>query len=158
MTTEAIGNSIAHPLATLHGAKDGIVTATQQIGSGDPRAIGLALGTIGMAIGTDGVGEAGDVTDAANLARQLTSEEQPAQVASGAGKAIIGPGTARALGDAERLAAQYGGEPGDWVKVASQSSAAHGVTTVDGENFEVHAFQNTKTGQVVEMKTKTTGH
>jgi hypothetical protein len=42
--------------------------------------------------------------------------------------------------------------------MTSESSAAHGVQTPAGDNFETHWYQNVKTGQVVEIKTKIVGH
>jgi hypothetical protein len=49
------------------------------------------------------------------------------------------------------LAAEYGGSPADWRKVASENYNPGGAK---GGGFETHAYQNVKTGQVVEMKTK----
>ena len=72
-----------------------------------------------------------------------------AQVAAGQGKPIIGAGTSKALQDAPRLAAQYGGSASDWAKVTSWSCKA-----ADGTRIEVHAYQHIPTGKVVEFKTK----
>ena len=93
-----------------------------------------------------------------NLARQLTSEEQMSQALSGEGKPIFGAGTSEPLDNADRLADQYGGHPEDWTKMRSKSSEVHGVQTPNGNKFETHWYQNIKTGQVVEIKTKITGH
>jgi RHS repeat-associated protein len=93
-----------------------------------------------------------------NLARQLTSEEQVSGAVQGQGEAIIGPGTGKDLLAGPRLAKEYGGNPGDWAKMRSASSAEHGVTMPNGGNFEAHWYQNTRTGQVVEIKTKIAGH
>ena len=105
-----------------------------------------------------GAGYATSNAQAQNLARQLTSEEQMGQALSGQGTPLIGAGTDKALLDADRLAQQYGGNPGDWAKMGSESSAAHGVQTPAGDNFETHWYQNVNTGQVVEIKTKIAGH
>jgi RHS repeat-associated protein len=92
-----------------------------------------------------------------DLARQLTSDEQLGQALAGEGKPIAGSGARAPLRDAPRLASQYGGNPGDWAKMAGESSSIHGVQTPGGDNFETHWYQNTGTGQVVEIKTKITG-
>jgi len=44
---------------------------------------------------------------------------------------------------------QYGGEAADWAKIRSSNYKA-----ADGTSFETHAYQNTKTGEIVELKTK----
>jgi hypothetical protein len=105
-----------------------------------------------------GAGYATSSIQAQDLARQLTSEEQVGQALSRQGKPLIGPGTSKTLDDAGRLARQYGGDPADWAKMGSKSSAEHGVQTSAGKYFETHWYQNIKTGQVVEIKTKIEGH
>jgi hypothetical protein len=57
------------------------------------------------------------------------------------------PGTGTALGDAARLAAEYGGSAADSVKVTSESYAS-----ASGLQFEIHAFQNAIIDAVVEVK------
>ena len=86
-----------------------------------------------------------------NLNKSLASQEQMGQLAAGQGEAIAGAGTGTTLRDSQRLASQYGGDPGDWQKVASGNYNPGGAK---GGGFETHAYQNVKTGQVVEMKTK----
>ena len=93
-----------------------------------------------------------------NLARQLTSEEQMGQALAGRGEPVFGAGTNRRLLDAERLSQQYGGSPAEWAKMRGASSDVHGIQTPAGNNFEIHWYQNVKTGKVVELKTKVTGH
>jgi hypothetical protein len=75
------------------------------------------------------------------------------QVAAGRGDPTHGAGTARPLSDRtlQRLVSDYGGAPGDWQKVASGNYNPGGAR--EG-GFETHAYQNVKTGQVVEIKTK----
>ena len=82
-----------------------------------------------------------------DLNKSLASQEQMGQVAAGEGNPIAGAGTPKVLRDADRLAAQYGGQPGDWQKVASENYNPGGAK---GGGFETHAYQNVKTGQVVE--------
>lgn len=65
------------------------------------------------------------------------------------GEPLIGAGTGKTLNDASRLASEYGGSPGDWVKIGSSNYKA-----ADGTSFETHAYQNVGTGQIVEIKTK----
>ena len=71
------------------------------------------------------------------------------EILSGAGAVIAGPGGRVALRDAPRLATEYGGKAGDWVKVGSSNYKA-----ADGVSFEVHAYKNITTGKIVELKTK----
>ena len=52
-----------------------------------------------------------------NLKKALASEQQMGEILSGAGAVIAGPGGRVALPDAPRLASEYGGKAGDWVKV-----------------------------------------
>jgi RHS repeat-associated protein len=170
ITGKAIGNSVAHPIATYHALKSGVVTTTQQVMTGNGEAIGVAVGTVGMAL-IPGAGEAGEAAEGASdlakigelgeaagdsgslldLNKSLASQEQMGQLAAGEGTPIAGAGTGTALRDADRLAAQYGGEAGDWQKVASGNYNPGGAK---GGGFETHAYQNSKTGQVVEMKSK----
>lgn len=98
------------------------------------------------------IGEAaGDSGSLMGLNKFLASQEQMGQLAAGQGEPIAGAGTSTTLRDADRLAAQYGGQPGDWQKVTSGNYNLGGAK---GGGFETHAYQNSKTGQVVEMKTK----
>ncbi len=94
-----------------------------------------------------------DDLDKLNLNKKLASDEQVAELRQGSGEAIFGAGTGRALRDQQRLAETYGGDPKDWAKVRS-SNRKH----PDGFNQETHAYQNVKTGEVVEFKTKVQGH
>ncbi|MCP4935597.1 MAG: hypothetical protein GY927_15675 [bacterium] len=72
---------------------------------------------------------------------------------SGIAERIAGAGTNKKLRDAPRLANEYGGNKGDYAKIRSSSR-----THSDGFRQETHAYQNTRTGQVVEHKTKIEGH
>jgi hypothetical protein len=60
---------------------------------------------------------------------------------------FAGAGTAKILRDAPRLAARYGGAESDWAKVTSWAYKAE-----DGATIEIHAYENVKTGQIVELK------
>ncbi|MFT8258901.1 MAG: hypothetical protein ACMZI2_06235 [Candidatus Symbiodolus clandestinus] len=83
-----------------------------------------------------------------NLNKSLASQEQLSALASKGGKVIAGYGATDTLRDAPRLAAKYGGKPSEWSKVSSLSH-----TAADGTAFEIHAYQNSATGQLVEPKT-----
>jgi hypothetical protein len=109
--------------------------------------------------------QAGEGADAAvdlsklAQAKALASDLQVQEVLSGSGVPIVGAGAGTALKDAARLAATYGGDEVDWVKVASSHVTPPGGAggfDMAGYNggFEVHAYQNVKTGQNVELKTK----
>jgi RHS repeat-associated protein len=167
ITGRAVGNAVAHPIATAQALKSGVVTTTQQVMTGNGTAIGMAVGTVGMAF-IPGVGEAGEAVEGAadvakvgevagdsgslmDLNKSLASQEQMGQLAAGEGTPIAGAGTNTTLRDSQRLAAQYGGDPGDWQKVTSGNYNPGGAK---GGGFETHAYQNSKTGQVVETKTK----
>ncbi len=141
---EAVGGILSIPFAG----------PASELGEAGGQAVRSALSTAAESLNAP----ASSAIQAQSLARQLTSEEQAGQILQGDGHPLIGAGTGRPLQAADRLAQDYGGAPEDWVKVGSDSSAAHGVQTPAGKNFEIHAYQNVKTGQVVEMKTKVGGH
>lgn len=86
-----------------------------------------------------------------DLNKSLASQEQMGELAAGKGTPIAGAGTKTAIRDVNDLVARYGGQPGDWQKVASENYNPGGAK---GGGFETHAYQNVKTGQVVEMKSK----
>jgi RHS repeat-associated protein len=88
-------------------------------------------------------------TDRIGLERQLGSEQQFQQIASGGGEVFAGSGTGVTFRDEGLVIANYGGQPGDWVKVKSSSYRDSG-----GFAFETHAVRNRVTGQVVEPKVK----
>ncbi len=172
VTGRNLGSAITHPIATANAIKNGVVTTAFSAVKGDGTAIGTAVGTVGMVV-IPGAGEAGGTAEAAadlgrvgeageaaaNAGKALASDLQVQEVMSGAGTPLAGAGTGTTLRDANRLAATYGGEPGDWAKVGSSNvtpAGASGGFDKAGFNggFEVHAYQNVKTGQVVELKTK----
>ncbi|MBP0596374.1 hypothetical protein J8I87_43745 [Paraburkholderia sp. LEh10] len=82
-----------------------------------------------------------------NLNKSLASEQQLSDLAAGKGINIAGGGTNVPLRDAPRLVSEYGGQPSDWSKVSTSS-----YTAADGSQFEIHAYRNNVTGQVVEPK------
>lgn len=78
----------------------------------------------------------------------MASQRQLSDLMSGKGVVpTSGNGTKVELGDAPRLVSEYGGQLGDWSKVSSSS-----YTAADGTQFEIHAYRNAVTGQVVEPK------
>ena len=83
------------------------------------------------------------------LARSLASEAQVAELMATGGTAIAGAGTSAVLRDAPRLAATYGGAASEWAKVTSSV-----YTGIDGFIVETHAYVNSVTKQIVEMKSK----
>lgn len=78
------------------------------------------------------------------LNRSLASEGQNAEV----GTVIAGGDSKKKFVDIERIVAQNGGHPNDWVK---KRSASH--TTPDNVQFETHWVENIKSGQRIEFKT-----
>ncbi|MDB5774385.1 MAG: filamentous hemagglutinin protein [Herbaspirillum sp.] len=89
-----------------------------------------------------------DAASGLNLSKSLTSEQQLSELTSGGGSVMAGNGSNEVLRDAPRLVSEYGGSPSDWSKVGSSSATAS-----DGTVFEIHAYRNAVTGQVVEPKT-----
>jgi RHS repeat-associated protein len=82
-----------------------------------------------------------------DLNKDLASRQQmgePGETMAGAGSPKNVP-----LRDAPRLSNQYGGEPGDWAKKYSTAYKA-----ADRTHVETHWYENIKTGQQVEHKTK----
>jgi RHS repeat-associated protein len=116
-------------------------------GATEKVAFGLTIGAVLLSDTEEEVAEAG-----ALLRRSLASEAQAAELLAGKGQVIAGPGAQKALKAAPRLAAEYGGAPTDWVKITSSHFTPPGS---DGAQtgFATHAYQNVKTGQMVEMKT-----
>jgi RHS repeat-associated protein len=134
----AIGQAIAQPsTANVVGA-----------------VVGLAAPLLGRAA-ADGIralkaipGKGAVAGEAVQLAKQLASKSQLAELSSGAGVVTHGAGTGAPLQQAGRLASAYGGKPENYQKV---SSAAY--TAADGAHVETHAYRNVETGQIVEPKT-----
>jgi hypothetical protein len=118
-------------------------------GGGGSTASAVGSGR-GSAVVAGNEGFAPSVIDGRNLGRELASEEQMAST----GVPIIGAGTTKPLRDSDILAGQYGGNPGDWAKMASRKS----YRGADGFEFETHWYENTVTGQKVEYKTKITSY
>ena len=100
-----------------------------------------------------GAGRAVNNANKVKLNKQLASQEQVGELNSGVAERIAGAGTNKKLRDAPRLANEYGGNANDWAKIRSSNR-----THTDGFNQETHAYQNTVTGQIVEHKTKISGH
>lgn len=85
------------------------------------------------------------------LEKQLTNEQQVAELKTGGGRDITGPNAdgQKPFRDADRAAADHGGDPSHFEKVKSATS-----TTSDGVKTQVHGIRNTQTGEVFELKTK----
>lgn len=87
---------------------------------------------------------ADNVADGLRLNKSLASQSQLGE----AGTIIAGTGSRVPFRDASRVAQQYGGSQGGWVKKTSSAYTAR-----DGTNFETHWLENIHTGQRVEFKT-----
>ena len=85
------------------------------------------------------------------LWKQLASQELLAEAQAGKGIAIAGAGArrGRAIDDAARLVEQYGGDAGDWAKMTTRTRVAD-----DGTSMAIHWYENVRTGQRFEYKTK----
>ena len=96
VTADAIGNAVTHPVGTYHALKNGVVTTTQQAIKGNGKAIGLAVGTIGMAL-IPGAGEAGDVAEGTeDVARAGEAAEAAETAVNTAGHGAVGGGATTA--------------------------------------------------------------
>jgi len=105
--------------------------------------IGTSLGLLLVGGGETKIG------DAISLSKSLASEAQVAEK----GTVIAGAGAAsgKALRDAPRLAAQYGGKAGDWAKMSSSAFQAIGETHSNA--FQTHWYENVVSGLRTEYKT-----
>lgn len=86
--------------------------------------------------------------DAVKLNKKLASEQQMGELVEGGGVVTHGAGTNKPLSQAKRLAAEHGGEAGNYQKVSSSAYKA-----TDGGHVETHAYRNTESGEIVEPKT-----
>src|SRR5512133_2665512 len=73
---------------------------------------------------TNAAGRPTSRADAIGLQKQLASESQLAELRAGRGEPIAGPGTRAVLKDEARLISEYGGRPGEWLKVSSSNFKA----------------------------------
>jgi hypothetical protein len=86
ITGKAIGIAVTHPVATYHAIKGGVVTTTQQVLTGNGKAIGTALGTVGI-LAVPGVGEAGDAIEAVDGVAEAGEAAEAAESVSAIGNA-----------------------------------------------------------------------
>ena len=146
--------------ATLYDAGDLAVTDVKYLRG---RASGQELSVTAAGVGAGIVGFGGGYGRAAHaviregasdvrLWKQLASEELLGEARAGIGTAMAGAGARRGrkpIEDINRLIAEYGGEAGDWAKMTTRSHVAD-----DGTRFSVHWYENVRTGQRYEFKTK----
>lgn len=132
-TTPAANLRIAALLANRHPA-----------GNSLPSPLSLARGRATKG----GRAPASSAVSGRLLKRQLASESQMA----GRGSPIFGSGTNRPLHEAPRLARTYGGRAQDYAKMGSSGTSRDGGGLYD--LFETHWYQNLRTGQRFEPKTK----
>ena len=136
MQSPSIGNALGVVVDAASVAIPGIPG-----GGGALRALGNAAEA--------GKNVASSAAQGVQVEKSLASEAQTAKLMAGEGEKIAGAGTKTELRDAPRLAAEHGGKASDWSKVSGGSHVAK-----DGTKIETHGYQNAKTGQVVEPKTK----
>ncbi|MEW9899034.1 RHS repeat-associated core domain-containing protein [Chitinivorax sp. PXF-14] len=130
------------------GAATGTPSPGNLVGSAPGRAAAGAKAVSNEIEAAKGVSTGAEsVANGLRLNKSLASEQQAAELLSGGGVNVAGNGTRTVLRDAPRLAAEYGGQASDWAKISSGSYRA-----VDGLQFEIHAYKNVATGQVVELK------
>jgi len=92
--------------------------------------------------------EAAGRAGARTVSEQLIFQELSSGASKGAGVVLAGGSSKVAFRDAAKTAERYGGEASDWVKKSSE--AAHASPT--GATYQIHWVENTKTGQIVDMK------
>jgi hypothetical protein len=114
-------------------------------------AIAMAMSVLNPAV-TSGIGGAlGEKTksigNSTSLNKSLASQQQLSELAVRNNQIIAGYGSNVVLRDAPRLVNEYGGNLSDWSKIKSSN-----YTAADGRQFEIHAYRNVITGQVVEPK------
>ena len=95
----------------------------------------------GIRSGSSGNYGARSSANARRLNLQLASEEQMMSK----GRNII---ITEVLRNASRLAKQYGGNPGDWVKKTSD------IYIYNGRQIQTHWHENMETGQRIDFKTE----
>ncbi|WAS57123.1 filamentous hemagglutinin N-terminal domain-containing protein [Burkholderia ambifaria] len=130
----------------IDAGKDTVAILPQSGGAIDEEQAGEAI-VVGKGTPPAGNPGAANAVNGLNLNKSLANQQQLSQLTSGNGINISGNGTNVTLRDAPRLVAEYGGQTGDWSKVSSSS-----YTASDGSKFEIHAYRNAVTGQVVEPK------
>jgi hypothetical protein len=131
-----------------------VINAAIYLAEGNVANAGMALAAavpVAGAAVTAGkwANKAANAADALRLQKQLASTEQLGELAAGRGRVIAGSGSSTPIRTVGRLVEQYGGSANDWAKVSSVNKLAG-----DGSRFEIHAYRNVVTGQVVEQKTK----
>jgi len=149
MAGSAIGSVAGGIIGGIGGFETGpgeaaIIPGSVKLGFGGGATLGTGYGYFkcGTGGGSGGGGGGGADPKASESANQM------AEASKGKGRAIAGAGTAKPLRDAARLAKEYGGSPADWRKMATSNAVNKGL-----DNFEIHYYQNIRTGEVVEMKT-----
>jgi hypothetical protein len=117
----------------------------------------LAVTAAGVGVGLVSVG--GGYGKAARLAvseavshpglwKKLAYEELLHDAEQGVGKRVIaGAGHSRQIDDIGRLTKQYGGDAGEWAKMAGQTRTGPG-----GISQQIHWYENVKTHQRVDFK------
>ncbi len=91
VTGQALGNAVAHPISTAQALRSGVVTTSQQVMTGNPTAVGTALGTAGMFF-VPGAGEAGEAAE--GIAKAGQAAEAATDAAKGLGNVGGGATTA----------------------------------------------------------------
>ena len=140
-----LGIKSAHDNFSQGAYLAGAVDSVGVVIDGVLAAVPLVPGVAGL--GIQAARSADEVVEAVALSKQLASEGQMADLASGRGIPTHGAGTDKPLAAAERLAAEYGGKATDYQKVSSNA-----YTAADGSHVETHAFRNVETGEVIEPK------
>lgn len=130
-------------LAFWNVTAGGFVATANEVADGQYVGAGLELVLAMVKPLRAARGMSDDVLKEAELLRKrLLSDEGVTELLQGGGEIIAGPGSKVVLRDAPRLAAQYGGQTSDWVKISS---------TAPG-HMQTHAYKNIQTGEVVELK------
>jgi hypothetical protein len=118
-------------------------------GAGTYNAVATFLGSI--VTGGAGVTITSNLTADSYVNKVLLQKSlaSDAQFSNAQGIPIAGNGTVDALRDASRLAATYGGNPEDWIKMSSTAFKA-----LDGFIVQTHWYENQILQILVEFKSK----
>lgn len=145
------GGTRAAALAEAQGLRIPAVEGARSMAVAVDGSVTVEFGAVTAmaAVGQGGEGdtEARNPANALRLKKQLASEAGAAELEAGGGTVIAGAGVRRKIDDIARIVAQYGGQPADWVKIASREYEFSDLTSI-----QVHAYRNVRTGQLVELK------
>jgi hypothetical protein len=146
LSATGVGAIAGVPVAAVSAAGVAAGASVAVAAMGDLGQHAMTDDSVTPASRSDGTNSPASSAKAArDLDRQLASEAQMQEP----GTTIAGEGTKNELRVADRLARDHGGVPSDWVKQTSSEYVGR-----DGKGFQIHWYENLRTGERVELKTK----